>query len=1172
MKRSLFVWALILLSGFLCLRPASAQIRKDVEDSGIRIERRKGDEPAVRGRGYGPETRRSSAGIGVESGRNGVGVRTRGDAAGVRTSDAPVMKVPEPVIPAAAEAPPDEPKNPDLGTAWEQYRQGEFEEAARRFRDALSEARTAEQSREVRLGLAYAYLKLNRLTDSEKEFRRLVTDQYRLTDTLPALIHVLAERGDFDAALTYAAEMPADESRRWTRAILDRRVRTLFQATVGPAGEDASDFLTRNAEALDRCIAPELFFKAASEGRGIGADRRRAVLERLLNCESDEPLRLGIIQVLADLLPLDDAIARVQSGREGEWSDGNRRRLRRLETDLLERKRSDVLGLDTAWTLYRQGKFAAAARRFRNAIGEAPTAARARETRLGLAYAYLKLDRPTAAERQLRRLVSDRYRLSDTLPALVQLLAEGGDYDAALAYAAELPEAENRRWTRTLLEGRARALFQATVDPEGAGASAFLARNAEALDRCVAPELFFKAVSRGQDIAADQRRAVLAQLLTCEPDETLRLGIMQALADALPLDDAIARVRSGLEREWSDGNRRRLRRFEADLLKRKLVEVPPGSKEIPVVAAALLDIDPGDPDALSAWAWHAHGRDHFALAESLFERLLAVRPGDPDAARGVAYSRFQMGRYVEALAALERAFPADGPDDPEAQSLRRQIHLAATRNAYADGDWERAEAALRRALAIDPDDDGARLTLGYVLLKGGKADDALTQFRIHHRKTGNAESARARFNIHRKRGDDRAALALAETFADGNDPALRETAADYFFDRQQPHRADSIYHGPDKCYFNARSPRGEILGHYIHKSGDPGSSRFERWRFPISGSLAEGERNRWTLTVTPEILDSGSADRFPRIGRYYRFLGGMPTVRDLDTREAVFSLNLGFHREGEIDYRADVGLRGMGGAVAPTPAFDLTAETRRWKINLHRLPVTDSLLSYVGLDDPYSEDAWGRVMKTGVLAGWVQPIRMDGWISGDLAFDDYSGENTEDNQSLSLNLAAGRTFRLEGGSVLNAGWFLTAQTYRRNANFFTYGHGGYYSPDQLWATGPFVQYQTPLCRDYMIDLRASLGWVHEKTGSSPFYPFADRMGSSLAPSERAEVNGRYEADRGGKLSYRLGGQAWKRFFDRLDAGVFFRTEESADHRRWDVGIGVAWHWEARNGFIRFPGY
>ena len=225
----------------------------------------------------------------------------------------------------------------------------------------------------------------------------------------------------------------------------------------------------------------------------------------------------------------------------------------------------------------------------------------------------------------------------------------------------------------------------------------------------------------------------------------------------------------------------------------------------------------------------------------------------------------------------------------------------------------------------------------------------------------------------------------------------------------------------------------------------------------------------------------------------------------------------------------------------------------------------DSILSYVGQKDPYGNDEWGRVTRNGIEAGKTWPLGGRWWASGSAGFDYYMGDSVWDNQAVHLDTAVGQTLLFDRDE-LSYGVFATAQHFRRNSDFYTYGHGGYYSPELMTMVGPFVRYRTAVCRDYWFDVHASAGWLHQRLDSSPFYPLFDGDTAGFTPAAAADANGTYDSDTDNKLGFNIQVQGMKLITPHLAAGGFASVNNSADYTEWTAGIGIQIFFDPQNLF------
>ena len=587
-------------------------------------------------------------------------------------------------------------------------------------------------------------------------------------------------------------------------------------------------------------------------------------------------------------------------------------------------------------------------------------------------------------------------------------------------------------------------------------------------------------------------------------------------------------------------------------------------------AAAILELDPGHVPALETLAWLHYDAREYDRAEALFTRILAQNPRHRGAALGLGYTRLNDGRADTALDAIDRAGLAE---DPEIRKLRGYVYRKAGAAAYADGRFERAAGYLERALALDPEDVETNRFLAWARFKAAPSEDTLRAFEAQYGKAPDAETAGQLLDAVGVLDDPWVEDRVLSDLAGSTAPAVRRLAADRLFQSGQPARAALADPGAvSACYGGADRP-GFAAGYYFrHREGDPGTSRLDDSAFFAGLDGAAADRWAWSLKLLGEKLDSGDAPAAPFVGAVYRKADGVVGDR-LKTSDTVISPRIDLTREGPLMLDLMLGTTPLDATISPTATGLLRIGTPRWHLRLHRLGLRESILSYGGLPDPYGRDAWGRVVRNGISAGYNHALAGGWWLSGQAGYDRYDGRNTWDNDAAALNLAAGRTLDI-GGSELSSGVFAAARHFRRNTNFFTYGHGGYYSPQLMSVMGPFVRLRSPLCEDYLYDVRASAGWLHEETDDSPFYPLLDENDVSRASLDakgdatRDATGGRYLGETADKVAVSLWAEGWKKMDDHWAVGVFGGMENSSGYLEWSAGIGIRLQTAPLSGFWR----
>jgi hypothetical protein len=273
--------------------------------------------------------------------------------------------------------------------------------------------------------------------------------------------------------------------------------------------------------------------------------------------------------------------------------------------------------------------------------------------------------------------------------------------------------------------------------------------------------------------------------------------------------------------------------------------------------------------------------------------------------------------------------------------------------------------------------------------------------------------------------------------------------------------------------------------------------------------------------------------------------------------------------EGRTSYDFQVGLSPLGGDIAPAPTFQVTAErSDNWKIDLSQSPVADSLQSLIGQNDPYSDDEWGRVLKSGLAAEKTFELGGPYWLTLAGSGYYYWGENVADNYSVDGSIGVGRTDSLTAGR-LSWGLFFQAEHFHRNADYYTYGHGGYFSPQYWFMAGPFARFHSTPGRDYWFDGTVSVGYMHYRTHDrSPHYHRVDADAASLNPAARVDYLGNYPGTEESQLGVDVELAGLKLIAPHLAVGGRAGVNTSANHTRWHAGLIIQVYFAPRQTLCR----
>lgn len=190
------------------------------------------------------------------------------------------------------------------------------------------------------------------------------------------------------------------------------------------------------------------------------------------------------------------------------------------------------------------------------------------------------------------------------------------------------------------------------------------------------------------------------------------------------------------------------------------------------------------------------------------------------------------------------------------------------------------------------------------------------------------------------------------------------------------------------------------------------------------------------------------------------------------------------------DYKADIGTTPLGqdmsaliGGVQWAPKLGQFAKLA---MTVERRPVTDSLLSYVGSTDRISGKQWGAVTKNG---GGLNLSYDDGdaGLYAGLNYYNYIGDNVPSNGSISSSVGAYiRPYRYEDRE-LKAGVNISYMNFSKNLSYFSFGQGGYFSPQDYVSVSFPIEYSQHY-GNWNYKLGGAVGYQSYSQDESKYFP------------------------------------------------------------------------------------
>lgn len=490
---------------------------------------------------------------------------------------------------------------------------------------------------------------------------------------------------------------------------------------------------------------------------------------------------------------------------------------------------------------------------------------------------------------------------------------------------------------------------------------------------------------------------------------------------------------------------------------------------------------PGNQDVLAALARLYQSGGMPAQAAQTYQMLLAQAPDDRGATIGLIETAGAAGDRELARRTIERALQA-APDDYE-------IYMAAARMEKARGDEGAALKYLKRAREIYNQRSGAPTALSAANPFGASP---MGDNPFRNRQPAAAPAANP-FALGKSARLSVAAAPVAGAYAapaasfpanspgslpgTGAPPPMAsyasgggETSGDPELDRIQ---------SEIRTLSRESGPRADLNTGYRERSGETGLSALKE--LTGTAELSTGLGNgRVTAKAQAVVLDSGRPTgsglaRFGQNGTAEAegIVAEEPSALSQAKTQTASGVALSLAYETPL-LKLELGTTPLGfedtqvtWQAAITPRLSPTTTARAW---FERKPVTDSVLSYAGTRDPVTGDRWGQVMRTG--GGLSFSYDRDGaGVYGDASYNRYAGVAVRRNRSIQVNVGGYMPFYAGDRSSLVGGINLNYQDFDNNQNYFTYGHGGYFSPQSFFSVSFPVRYRFDTDQ---IELRASV--------------------------------------------------------------------------------------------------
>ncbi|MBT9329996.1 cellulose synthase subunit BcsC-related outer membrane protein [Paracidobacterium acidisoli] len=345
-----------------------------------------------------------------------------------------------------------------------------------------------------------------------------------------------------------------------------------------------------------------------------------------------------------------------------------------------------------------------------------------------------------------------------------------------------------------------------------------------------------------------------------------------------------------------------------------------------------------------------------------------------------------------------------------------------------------------------------------------------------------------------------------------------------------------------------------------HRGGTPGFDRLMATEAPLEASTPLGAVARVTLIVKPTFLDAGAGASAPVLSPGVSERFGTLAAGVAPPSQSV----AGVGEEVQVatpHFAAGAGYTPTGFAVGHFVG------RVRWRpaggpltVSAYRDSVRDSQLSYAGAHDPGSASAGsasagsvGRVWGGVVANAGEAELRMGDASSGFFVSGGgqyLTGEHVGNNTRIGGEAGAWhRLFAVADTSSVTMGLRVSGMHYAHNERYFTWGQGGYFSPQRYADASAPVTWRGRRGVNLHYDLTGAPGVQTFEEDGAPYFPLD-------AALEKAAGNAAYAGRSHTGLSYDFHGEMAYRLTDHWYAGGSVSGNNTRDYDNQTVGFFV----------------
>lgn len=452
----------------------------------------------------------------------------------------------------------------------------------------------------------------------------------------------------------------------------------------------------------------------------------------------------------------------------------------------------------------------------------------------------------------------------------------------------------------------------------------------------------------------------------------------------------------------------------------------------------------------TAVGWAQFQRKDYASAAMWFEQAISWDTGYGEAYYGLALTKFTTGdtSQAEAIAGYR------ANSYPKMRTLMGDILVRRAMEDYEAKQYGATLEALNKASDYRTLSRNERIIQGWSYYYARDYQSSANVFEALYRKQPDKASAEGLYAaLSRMKDWQRLERVAGEVPGPLNHIYMT-------YDTEQYYKSSlymAAYDSNPKAYpalANIDGPSIAVGAEYSSKSGQSGESKLVTARAPVvKGSFSPANRVTISAQVARLILRAGDPNDGAQIGTPPEEF--QPFSQDIQTNyDDLYEVRARIEYQDWLTPYLEVGTTPINGPISANIIGRAGAQYRHSsgyvQGEFYSTPIRESVLSYVGMQDPYVEGrTWGRVQETGGSLQVFQGFPGDITAFAKASYGEITGVNTARNNHLSLIGSVSKLFKREGFEYITIGPAVSYEQFDNNQNQFTYGNGGYFSPQYI---------------------------------------------------------------------------------------------------------------------------